>query len=113
MLASKPHLPQALKIAAKNSYLSEEIVVQRELIRQKKGLALAALIEQEKLVPTEEIMLALLEPAAAAAGVGVTEMKSALREKPKEAEEITMQALQLAAIEVVMAAASIEVLSDD
>lgn len=109
MLAEKKDIPLALKQEAWRLFVSSPELRREESLRQKIGLALAALIEAEGITPEEDTMVAILEPAAEVAGVSLADFKLELKNRPKEAEILVQHALQLAAEEFVIERAKIEV----
>ena len=78
--------------------------------RLKIGMALGAIVKQEDLAPTEEIMEMLLEVAAADVNTPPTQAKQSLGQDPEEARRAAEAALHFAAVEYVMSRAKIEIL---
>lgn len=98
--------------AARESYL-ESIVVRADAVRRIKiNLALAALIEQEGLEPSAEVMTELLGNAALPLNMSLVQLKRALAAEPDEARRAAESALYLTAVRFVVAQAKITVLDD-
>lgn len=97
---------------ARVAFASSPVVRADAVQRIKVNLALAALVESERLEPSAEVMTELLEAAALPLDLTLAELKKALASEPAEARKAVEGALYVTAVEFVMARAKVNVLDE-
>jgi trigger factor len=95
---------------ALNDFLDDSSLRAQAVHRIKVGLVLAALVREQNLAPSEEVMNTLLQAAADGVGVSFEEAKESLVQEPLEAQKAAHSALYQTAVEYLMARAEVEVL---
>lgn len=108
-LLSQKSFPPEFLTQAESDFLSHPKLRAEASHRIKLGLALGALIEQESLEPSDEVLQTLLEVAATQAGVTVEQAKKELTSNPLWLQEAGQTALRQTAVEFVMARAIIDI----
>lgn len=107
-LEARP-FPKELVEDSQRAYLSDPHARHDAQERIKIGLALAAIVEREKLAPEEETMDMLIATAAAAARVTPEQAKASLKADPQQARQAASTALYLRAVEWVMSQVKFDV----
>ena len=80
--------------------------------RIKVGLVLGALISEQNLAPSPEVVRDLLETAAEGVGVSTEEAREAVARDPVQAQTVAFSGLYQPAVEYLMSRAEVEVLED-
>ena len=95
---------------ALNDFLDDPSLRAQAAHRIKVGLVLGALVREQNLTPSVDIMTTLLQAAADGVGVSFEEARESLAEDPVEAQKATYAALYQTAVEYLMRRAEVEVL---
>jgi trigger factor len=97
---------------ALNDFLDDADLRAQAAHRIKVGLVLGALVREQNLAPSAEVMTTLLKTAADQVGVTFEEARESLAEDPVEAQKAGYAALYQTAVEYLMERAEVEVLDE-
>lgn len=95
-----------------NRFLDDPELRAQAAHRIKIGLVLGALISEQNLAPSPEVLKELLEAAAEGVGISSEEAREAVASDPMQAQTVAFSGLYQTAVEYLMSRAEVEVLDD-
>lgn len=112
-LLAQPDFDPRLSQVGLQGFLANPSLRSQARERLKINLAMAALIEEENLTPSEEVMDTLIESAATLIGLGADKVRQSLATNKLYATEAVTSALYLTAVGFIMARAKVNVIDEE